>query len=308
MNKTVWLILLATIAICMSCNKTKFDPGKFETYPVYNGNDLGVTWSPEKTRFKIWAPTAAKVEVRIFDAGIGGNELSKLELKPANDGVWSGELKGDFLNKFYSFQVKVNGKWLNQVPGPDAIGVGVNGMRGQVVDLKATNPQGWDNDTRPELKSFNDIILYETHIRDFSVHPKADFKYKGKFLAFTETGVKLPNGQAIGIDHLKEMGITHIHLLPSFDFRSIDESQPAQTRYNWGYDPQNYNVPDGSFATNATDANIRIKEFKQMVQALHQNGIRVVMDVVYNHVGDLNTQSFEQVVPGYYFRHNADGR
>lgn len=307
MHKILIFSFVASFVLVMSCSKSKFDFKKPETYPVYNGNDLGVTWSPDQTIFKIWAPTASSVVVRIYNQGDGGEVSLKTELEETKDGVWEGKVNQNLLNQFYTFQIKVNGKWMKEVPGPDAIAAGVNGKRGQIVNLSATNPTGWENDSKPLLKSFNDIVLYETHIRDFSIHPKAGFVNKGKYLAFTETGLKLPNGQAIGVDHLKEMGITHLHLLPAFDFRSVDESQLDKVKYNWGYDPQNFNVPDGSFSTNPNDGNIRIKEFKLMVQALHQNGIRVIMDVVYNHVGDINNQSFEQTVPGYYFRHNTDG-
>jgi pullulanase len=166
---------------------------------------------------------------------------------------------------------------------------------------------GWENDNRPLLKSPADIILWEIHVRDFSIHPSSGIQNRGKYLAFTETGSRSPEGHKTGIDHLVELGITHVHLLPVYDFYTIDETRLDVPQFNWGYDPKNYNAPDGSYSTNPYDGNVRIKEFKQMVQSLHNNGIRVVMDVVYNHMFDAGTSPFENLVPGYYFRMNDDG-
>jgi pullulanase len=165
--------------------------------------------------------------------------------------------------------------------------VGVNGKRGMIVDMRETNPANWEKDKHPVLKNYTDIVLYETHIRDLSISKNSGIDHKGKFLGFTESGTKGPGGVSTGLDHLKELGVTHIHILPSFDFRSVDESTPELKRYNWGYDPVNYNTPDGSYATDPYDGRTRIKEFKQMVQALHANGLRVILDVVYNHTGGL---------------------
>jgi len=299
-------IALLIFFTAMACNQTSFDPRDPSSYPVYEGNDLGATYTPEKTIFKLWAPTANQVMLRIYADGIGGEALKAIPLEKGKQGVWQLQIKDDLKNQYYTFQVQVDKAWLNEVPGPYAAAVGVNGKRAMVVDLKATNPSNWEDDAKPVLISASDIIIYELHIRDFSIHKESGIANKGKFLAFTESGTKTLQGSATGIDHLKEMGITHVHLLPSFDFRSVDEMQLEKPKYNWGYDPQNFNTPEGSYSTNPIDGNTRIKEFKQMVQALHQAGIRVILDVVYNHVGNLTEQSFEQTVPGYYFRKNAD--
>jgi pullulanase len=307
MEKTLLGIGGLLFIFLMSCNQQRFNANDPSTYPVYDGTDLGVAYTPDGSTFKLWAPTAKKVSLRIYEKGLGGEALETIELSKDKSGTWSKVINKDLLGKFYTFQTFVNDKWYNEVPGPYAKAVGINGKRGMVVDLDATNPEGWSTDIKPELKTPSDIILYEVHVRDFSIHENSGMQHKGKFLAFTEEGAKTPNGLATGIDHMKELGVTHVHLLPSFDYRSIDEANLENPQYNWGYDPQNFNVPDGSYATNPYDGNVRIKEFKQMVQTLHKNGIRVILDVVYNHVGNPDEQSFEQTVPGYYFRFNEDG-
>jgi pullulanase len=185
--------------------------------------------------------------------------------------------------------------------------VGVNGKRGAVVNLKETNPDGWENDQSPVLNNPVDAVIYELHVRDASIDVSSGIRYKGKFLGLTETGTKNSTGQSTGLDHIKELGITHVHLLPSFDYNSVDESNP-DAKYNWGYDPLHYNVPEGSYATNPYDGGVRIKEFKQMVQAFHQQGIGVIMDVVYNHTALTEKSNFNQLVPGYYYRQDKSGK
>jgi len=177
-----------------------------------------------------------------------------------------------------------------------------------VVNLAATNPDGWADDVKPELKAPTDAVLYELHVRDASLDPRSGIGHKGKFLGLAERGTKTPQGDATGIDHLVEMGVTHVHLLPSFDFMSVDESRPeTDNQYNWGYDPQNYNVPEGSYSTNPADGKVRIREFKTMVKAMHDAGIRVIMDVVYNHTGRSEDSHFQQLIPDYFYRFNDDG-
>ena len=185
--------------------------------------------------------------------------------------------------------------------------VGINGHRGAIIDMVQTNPTGWENDRKPALRSVADVVVYEMHHRDFSIDASSGIEHKGQFLALTEQGTQSPEGLATGIDHLKELGVTHVHLLPSYDYASIDEHTFKDSHYNWGYDPQNYNVPDGSYATDPTQPVTRIMEFKQMVQALHQAGIRVVLDVVYNHTYNAATSAFEKTVPGYFYRMKPDG-
>ncbi|MCB9201902.1 MAG: type I pullulanase [Flavobacteriales bacterium] len=287
-------------------NTKKYD--SYDDYPVYDGNDLGVTYTPEKTVVKLWSPEAEEVVLRAYELPYGGAMWKKENLHLTKNGVWEAELQGDWKNTYYTLQIKYNGEWLSEQPDPYAKAVGTNGMRGMIIDFKDTNPENWNEDKKPELKSYNDIILYEAHIRDFSIHKNSGMRFKGKYIAFTESGTKNFQGKATGVDHLKEMGITHIHLLPSFDFKSIDEKIPNNKEYNWGYDPQNYNVPEGTYATNADDGRVRILEYKEMVEALHKNGIRVIMDVVYNHTGHTKESVFNQLVPGYYYRQWENGK
>lgn len=276
-------------------------------YPVYMGDDLGVRYSPSKTTIRIWAPSATEAVVRLYDQGLEGKLLETKAMKKSDGGTWLAKLKGDKKNLYYTISVKVNNQWMNEVPDIYAFATGANGKRGMIVDFSETNPQGWDQTKKPVLNNFGEIVIWEIHTRDFSIHPSSGIKNKGKFLAFTETGTLSPEGLKTGLDHLVETGITHVHLLPSFDFHTIDETNLQENTFNWGYDPQNFNVPEGSYSTNPFDGRVRIREFKQMVQALHNNGIRLIMDVVFNHLYDARSSSFEQTVPGYYFRMLEDG-
>jgi pullulanase len=278
-----------------------------EDYPVYEGKDLGLTYSPQKSVFKIWSPKASQAKFTLYDKGAGGSPVLTQKLKKDKKGIWCASLKGDWEGKFYTFSVMIDGNWLPETPDPYAVAVGVNGSRAMVVDLAKTNPPGWEQDKRPPLKSFADIILYELHFRDLSMHPASGIRNKGKFLGLTESGTKTPGGESTGLDHLKDLGVTHIHLLPSYDFSSIDETMLNASKFNWGYDPQNYNTPEGSYATDPCDGRVRIREFKNVVKTLHDNGLRVIMDVVYNHTGKTEGSVFNNLVPGYYYRQNADG-
>ncbi len=305
--KTLGIIMIAatlqTICGCRPVAEKETTDG----YPVYHGNDLGVSYSPEKTMIRVWAPSAGEIKVRIYDQGHGDKLLETHTMKHDMDGTWILILKGDRKNQYYTLQARVGNTWMKETPDMYAKAVGVNGNRGMIVDLASTNPEGWESFTKPPLESFANIVIWEIHVRDFSIHQSSGAIHKGKYLAFTEEGTLSPEGEKTGIDHLKELGITHVHLLPVFDFATIDETRLNEPQFNWGYDPKNYNVPEGSYSTDPYDGNVRIREFKQMVQALHQNGIRVIMDVVYNHLFDASASSFEQLVPGYYFRMTADG-
>ena len=276
-----------------------------EEYPIYTGKDLGVFYSTTSTIFKVWAPTATSIKLRLYSEGSGGSALFEIAMQKASQGVWKANIKKNIKNIYYTFQVEADGKLLQETPDIYAKAVGVNGQRGMVVNMAETNPTNWQNDKRPALKNFTDIVLYESHVRDFSISKNSGIKNKGKFLGLAESGTKSIDGLATGLDHLKELGITHLHLLPSFDFNSVDETVP-DLKYNWGYDPLNYNVPEGSYATDAYDGKVRIKEFKKMVQALHANGIGVIMDVVYNHTSNRETP-FNRFVPDYFYRKKADG-
>lgn len=280
----------------------------YDDYPVYTGEDLGLTFSDEKAHFRLWSPPAGAVKLRFYDAGMEGNMVQETSMTRDQQGTWIAELPREEVDRlYYTFQVRIDEEWLMEKADPYAKAVGVNGLRAQAVDLQQTNPLGWENDERPHLASPNDIVIYELHVRDLSMDESSGMVQKGKFLGLTESGTTNKDGLTTGLDHIVEMGITHLHLLPSFDFRSIDETKLEQNTFNWGYDPQHYNVPEGSYSTDPYDGAVRIREFKQMVQALHERGIRVVMDVVYNHTGYTETSNLNQLVPGYYYRHDSQG-
>ena len=250
-----------------------------------------MSYSPVETTFRLNAPS--KPTLRLYNAGRGGKPYKKVNLAPNGDNTWTATVKGDLKGKFYTFDIGHG-----ETPGVFAKAVDCNGGRGAVIDMKETNPTGWSTDRRVPTKSPADLVIYELHHRDFSIDPSSGLVHKGKFLALTERKA---------IDHLKKLGINAVHILPSFDFASIDESKPGVPQYNWGYDPLNYNVPEGSYSYDADLPSRRIMEFKQMVQALHKAGIRVILDVVYNHTFDLANSNFERTFPKAYYRYNADG-
>jgi pullulanase len=297
--------MLLISGVLSACNTTpKY--ASFDDYPVYEGNDLELTYSVQSSNFRVWAPTASNVKLLLYDNGNDGGAYKMFDMNRSEKGTWKLKVDENLKGKFYTFQVRIGEKWLEETPGIWVKATGVNGKRAAIIDFAETNPAGWENDKRPALKNFTDIMLYEVHVRDFSVSQNSGMKNKGKFLAFTEHGTKNLHGDATGIDHLKELGITHVHLLPVFDFASVDETKLNENKYNWGYDPVNYNVPEGSYSTNPFNPVTRIREFKQMVQSLHQSGIRVIMDVVYNHTSKGKGSNLDLLVPGYFYRQNAD--
>lgn len=302
MNKFILLLC----AVVLSAAPLRTAPA-YDSYPVYRGDDLGLTYSPASSRFKIWAPTAKHVVIHLYAKGQGGQPLETLPLHPATDGVWELSVSRDLQGLFYTYQVETADARLAETPGIQTKAVGVNGRRAAIIDLARTSPAGWNQDVRPRLKQPGDIILYEVHVRDFTIAADSGSSHPGKYLGLVETGTRNSSGQATGIDHLRELGVTHVHLLPVFDHQSIDETKLDRPQYNWGYDPGNYNVPEGSFATDPYDPSRRIVEFKQMVQGLHAAGLRVIMDVVYNHTSETENSNFNLEVPGYYYRHTADG-
>lgn len=258
-----------------------------------------VVYSPKSTTFSLTtSPDVKKVDVVISDNDSDTAQQLVKSMKRVGTGKWKLTVKNDLKGKYYVFSV-YNQAQPDHTPGVFAKAVGVNGKRGVIVDLKDTDPDGWADDVRPELKNPCDLIIYEMHHRDFSMDMSSGIKNKGKFLALTEPAA---------ISHLRRLGVNAVHILPSFDFASIDESKPDVAQYNWGYDPLNYNVPEGSYSTNAADPKARIREFKQMVQALHKAGIRVILDVVYNHTFDINGSNFQKTYPDYFFRKNAEGK
>jgi|688.fasta_scaffold25364_2 pullulanase len=275
-------------------------------YPVYDGDDLGVIWKVNEVNINVWSPTASDVSFQLYKAGNGGNPLKVIALKKQIKGNWTYKLAGNWEGYYYTFKIKYKNTWLNEVPDPYAKAVGVNGNRGMIVNLENTNPDLWAFDKSPELKYQTDAVIYELHVRDASIHPQSGIVNKGKFLGLTEVGTKSPMGLPTGLDYIKNLGVTHVHLLPSFDFKSLDESL-STPQYNWGYDPKNYNVPEGSYATNPFDGKVRINEFKKLIQSFHNNNIGVILDVVYNHTGDTENSIFNQLVPNYYYRQNNEG-
>lgn len=306
-----FLILIATTMLAASCQNDPYQPPEYDSYddyPVYTNDDLGLDYSPEASTFRLWSPPAQEVQLHFYDHPLEGEPIRTTAMEPGAQGTWSASFEEDLLGTYYAYQVKVDGQWGEPAPGPYTKAVGTNGMRGQVIDLESTNPDGWAEDKRPPFQYPTDAIIYELHLRDISVHPESGVTHKGKFLGLAETGTRSPEGIVTGLDHIRELGVTHVHLLPAFDFRSIDERKPEPERkYNWGYDPQNYNVPEGSYSMDPADGASRIREFKTMVKALHEQGIRVVLDVVYNHTGFTENSLFNELVPGYYYRHNEDG-
>ncbi|MBQ1717270.1 MAG: type I pullulanase, partial [Ruminococcus sp.] len=278
---------------------------------AYNTNDLGSTYSPGSTTFKTWSPDASAVKVKLYKTGsdgeAGAGVIGEYPMtKNSSTGIWSYTLSGDHKNEYYTYIVSVNGA-TNETQDCYAKAVGVNGNRSMIVDLDSTDPEGWDSDKHVVFQNAGEAVVWEVHVRDFSVAENSGVssENRGKYLAFTEGGTTL-NGQAgeisTGIDYLVEQGINCVQLMPVYDFQSVDESIPSSsTNRNWGYDPQNYNVPEGSYSSNPFDGNVRITEFKQMVQALHDRGISVVMDVVYNHTFNL-ASPLEKTAPKYYYR------
>ena len=300
------------------------DPGfiqAYETAMVQNETEYGATYTPEKTVFKLWAPFASSVDVRFYATGSGGEMLYAMPMTKKIDsgtnkwsGIWEYEKPGDNKNLYYTYNLNNGGAEVETID-PYAKACGLNGTRGMVIDMDSVNPDGWENDSfLYKLNADNaDLpIIWELHVRDFSSSADSGMVNKGKYLAFTETGTTVPGTTVkTGIDYLKDLGITYVHLNPVYDFGSIDESITTdinnKDKFNWGYDPQNYNIPEGSYSSDPTDGNVRVKEFKQMVMALHAAGIGVIMDVVYNHTYSTSNLALGDAVPGYFYRTNKNG-
>ena len=257
-------------------------------------------YSPKQTQFTFWSPVAEQMEVRIYDEGQSDDvQCTKvIPLTKGENDFWTATVKGDLAGKYYTVRSFQNGEWGLESPGIFAKAVSINGQRAAIIDFNKTNPDGWLKDVRPAMPDPTDIVVYETHMRDFTMSPNSGIEHQGKFLGMAEEPA---------ITHLRELGITHVQILPMFDYGSIDETTLPLNRYNWGYDPVNYNVPEGGYSTNPADPACRIREAKQMIQALHKAGIRVVMDVVYNHTYDVMGCALGRVVPQYFYRLNEDG-
>ena len=279
----------------------------YASLPAYNGDDLELKVDNKGTHFTLWSPEAQAAQVLLYDTDRNTPSIQTLDMTKSNNGTWRVTSPKQLYGKFYTFRIKYNGKWLDETPGVWAKAVGTNGRRAAIIDFATTNPIGWKSDKGPEIGSIADVIIYEMHHRDFSIHPSSGIVNKGKFLALTEQGTRSLLGDKTGIDHLKELGITHVHILPSYDYNSVDESQLPENKYNWGYDPYNYNVPEGSYSTNPSNPASRILEMKQMIKALHDAGIGVIMDVVYNHTANNDDSNFSLTAPHYYYRYRQDG-
>jgi len=301
----LFCLVMACMVGCKDAARVTYD--SVDNYPVRQGSMSEMEYTPASTSFHLWSPNADEVRVMLYNEAEGGHAYETYHMQWSSDGTWHVKVNQDLKGKFYTFNVKVKDEWQGDTPGLFAKAVGINGNRGAIIDMTETNPVGWENDQKPALRSVADAVVYEMHHRDFSIDTSSGIQHKGQFLALTEPGTQSPEGLATGIDHLKELGITHVHLLPSYDYATIDEHTFKDAHYNWGYDPQNYNVPDGSYSTDPTKPDVRIREFKQMVQALHQAGIRVVLDVVYNHTYNAAASAFEKTVPGYFYRMKPDG-
>ncbi len=307
-NRFHFIFILA-LGLC-SCN----DQGVSQNMAAVNemfypNSDLGLSFETNRIVLKVWSPESTAMMCRIYhDPTADVEALATLPMSLGDFGAWMTEIPVQYRGQFYTVQAEFKTGWRSEVPDPYAKAVGTNGLRGQLIDPSAINPSGWESDAASPLRSIGDAVIYEVHVRDFSIHPTSGMVNKGRYLAFTETGLKDRQGNSVGIDHLVELGVTHVHLLPVFDFLSIDESKPEIPQYNWGYDPQNYFVPEGSYATDASNSTVRIKEFKEMVQALHKAELRVVMDVVYNHTGRVDGLSLEETAPGQYYRQWPDGK
>ncbi|MBD5205567.1 MAG: type I pullulanase [Bacteroidales bacterium] len=303
------MLLSGTFAPLLMAQTNSAYDSQFIEWPTYNGNDLELTVDNSGTHFKLWSPKAKEAEVKLYDNGHTGEAFKVLPMTfDSSTGTWSASVPEKLYGKFYTFRINQDGKWLKETPGVWAKAVGVNGNRAAIIDFAQTNPEGWATDKGPEVKNFSDVIVYEMHHRDMSMHPSSGIANKGKFLALTEQGTTSPQGLTTGIDHLKELGVTHVHILPSYDYNSVDEMNLQNNTYNWGYDPLNYNAPEGSYSTNPSDPKARVREMKEMIKALHDAGIGVIMDVVYNHTAENDNSNFELTAPGYYHRHWDDGR
>ena len=282
---------------------------EFEAKYTYTGADLGSTWSESGTTFRVWAPTAEAVSVNLYESGKSYEKdlTETIEMTPDVNGTWIAKKEGDIKGTYYTYSVTIDGV-KTEACDPYARTTGVNGSRAMVIDLDVTDPEGWDSDGNPNAgKTINDAVIYELHVRDLSVGSDSGIENAGKFLGLTETGTKTASGISTGLDHIKELGVTHLHLLPIYDFGSVDETYTRENLFNWGYDPVNYNVPEGSYSTDPYNGEVRVKELKQTVKALHDNDISVVMDVVYNHVYNASSFCFNKIVPDYFSRIDETG-
>ncbi len=286
-----------------------FSSAEFENEFTYEGDDLGATYTKDNTKLRVWAPTAVDVSVLLYTNGdkvAQAEPVNEVAMTKDVNGTWIATLEGDMNGTYYTYRVTTDNA-VNEACDPYARTTGVNGDRAMIIDLDATDPEGWANDKDPHYNNkFTDNVIYELHVRDFSIDDSSGITNKGKYLGLIETGTTY-NGVPTGLDHIKNLGVTHVQLLPVYDYSSVDESKLDTPQFNWGYDPKNYNVPEGSYSSDPFNGAVRVEEFKEMVKGLHDNGLSVIMDVVYNHVSDANGFCFNKIVPGYFSRPNSNG-
>lgn len=285
-------------------NINPVNPSELDDLYFYEGKDLGNSYLKDKTAFRLWAPLASEAKLVTYKHWDDTNGM-EIQMVRSEKGTWTIELNGNQDGLIYTYKVKVGETWSEAVD-PYVRAVTVNGEKGVVIDLTDTNPKRWTRD-KPPLEKAEDIVIYELHTRDLSIHPESGIHHKGKFLGVVEAGTKGPEGAKTGLDHIKDLGVTHVQFIPIFDFATVNEKKLNEPQYNWGYDPQNYNAPEGSYSTDPYQPKVRIRELKEMIQGLHDHGLRVIMDVVYNHVYSVEDSNFHKLVPKYFFRYNADG-
>ncbi len=290
------MILLSAVAVA-SCAGAIDDVYAIPEKPIEE-----MSYTPERTTFEVWGPTAERAVVRLYD---GDNLSQEIVMTRSKSGLWQATAEGNHRGKFYAFQLTVDGKTLKETAGIFAKALNVNGNRGAIIDLRNTDPEGWAKDCAPKIKP-SERVIYEMHYRDMTAHASAGVKHPGKYLGMAERGTRSEEGLATGLDHIVELGVTHVHLLPTADFGSIDESK-STNQYNWGYEPKNYSAPEGTYSTNPADPEARIRELKSLVKAMHDAGLCVVLDVVYNHTTSTENCGFELTVPGYFYRMREDG-
>lgn len=281
----------------------------FEENYTYTGADLGAVWSAEKTLFRVWAPTASAVSICLYASGTPGTNdlIRRIPMTADVRGTWTACAVGNLDGIYYTYLVDVEGKTV-EACDPYARTTGVNGQRAMVLDLSSTNPDGWEQDVPPHpAMPMTDAVIYELHVRDLSIDSHSGMTHRGKYLGVIETGTTTKSGIPTGLDHIKQLGITHLHLLPVYDYGSVDE-ESDEPQFNWGYDPVNFNAPEGSYSTDPFHGQVRVAEMKQMVKGLHDNGIGVIMDVVYNHVYHADEFCFNQIVPFYFSRFDRQGK
>ena len=293
--------LQLTLRGYLACNVIARNVLSSEEY-TYSGSDLGNTFSQESTKFRVWAPTASNAQLLLYNSETG-SLTQYVAMQRSEKGTWYAEVPGNLEHWYYLYQVTVQGSTQTAVD-PYVRAIAVNATRGMIIDLTKTNPEGWNSDEYQQLANPVDAIIYETHVRDFSIDDSSGIQHKGQYLAFTERGTKGPDAIVTGVDSVKQLGVTHVQVLPIEDFASVDETDPKQ--YNWGYDPRNYNVPEGAYAT-TPHGTARITELKRMIQSLHASQLGIIMDVVYNHTFATQTSDFDKIVPQYYYRTDYSG-